>query len=88
MVYFEKTWVGYVDETGNFRSPRFGYDHWVLNEGGRYSTERTTNVAEGWNKEFNKITGKNPTVGFSLRGVYATCTSHFLAPALRGVVPY
>ena len=42
----------------------------TITEGGRYSTERTTNVAEGWNKEFNKITGKNPTVGFSLGGVY------------------
>jgi hypothetical protein len=63
-VYMERTWIGSKDENGNFRAPIFSYNHWIVHDGTRYSPDRTTNVAEGWNKRFNTSTGKKPTVIF------------------------
>jgi hypothetical protein len=58
-VYMECTWIGFKDENGNFHTPIFQYN-WIVHDGTRYAPDRTTKVAEGWNKHFNKSTGKKP----------------------------
>uniref|UniRef100_A0A914E055 Uncharacterized protein n=1 Tax=Acrobeloides nanus TaxID=290746 RepID=A0A914E055_9BILA len=58
----ERTWIGSKNDNGNFCAPIFQYNHWIVHDGTRYSPDRTTNVAEEWNKRFNKSTGKKPTL--------------------------